>query len=104
MVHSVTAVEQEEAELAIARGSVRETVLVVEDDADVRSYSCDTLRELGYSVLEAETARSALQVLDTHPEIRGRSRASLMPCSSASFSDQKLTKLAEARLNLKAAS
>ncbi len=72
MVHSVTAVEQEEAELAIARGSVRETVLVAEDDADVRSYSCDTLRELGYSVLEAETARSALQVLDTHPEIRGR--------------------------------
>jgi CheY-like chemotaxis protein len=44
-------------------------VLVVEDDADVRSYSCDTLRELGYSVLEAETARSALQVVDTHPEI-----------------------------------
>jgi PAS domain S-box-containing protein len=68
-VHSITAIEQEEAELAIARGSVRETILVVEDDADVRSYSCDTLRELGYSVLEAETARSALQLLDNHPEI-----------------------------------
>ena len=54
----------------LTRGSVLETVLVVEDDADVRSYSCETLRELGYNVLEAETARSALQVLDTRPEIR----------------------------------
>ena len=46
----------------LTRGSVLETVLVVEDDADVRSYSCETLRELGYNVLEAKTARSALQV------------------------------------------
>ena len=33
------------------------------------SYSCDTLRELGYSVLEAETGRSGLQILEAHPEI-----------------------------------
>ena len=70
-VHSSHSIAPEETELqeTVARGSLRETVLVVEDDPDVRSYSCDTLRELGYSVLEAETARSALRVLETHPEI-----------------------------------
>ena len=36
-------------------------MLVVEDDADVRNYSCETLRELGYSVLEAENGAAALQ-------------------------------------------
>ena len=34
---------------APTRGSMNETILVVEDDPDVRSYSCDTLSELGYT-------------------------------------------------------
>jgi PAS domain S-box-containing protein len=67
--HSAVATEELEPHETVPRGSLRETVLVVEDDADVRSYSCDTLRELGYPVLEAETGRSALQVLEAHPEI-----------------------------------
>ena len=41
-----------------------ETILVVEDDKDLRVYSVATLRELGYTVLEAETGRAALAVLD----------------------------------------
>jgi CheY-like chemotaxis protein len=69
-VHSVTPVEQEETDQAIDAGLRSRDRPRVEDDADVRSYSCETLRELGYNVLEAETARSALQVLDTRPEIR----------------------------------
>ncbi|WP_343526019.1 PAS domain-containing protein [Sphingomonas sp.] len=44
------------------RGS--ETILVVEDDADVRAYSTEALRELGYDVLEAEDGASALALLD----------------------------------------
>ena len=44
------------------RGS--ETILVVEDDADVRSYSTEALRELGYDVIEAEDGASALALLD----------------------------------------
>jgi len=39
------------------------TILVVEDDASVRTYSGETLRELGYCVREAPNARAALEVL-----------------------------------------
>jgi hypothetical protein len=44
-----------------------ETILVVEDDAALRSYTIDILNELGYRVLEAQDGRSALQVLGTQP-------------------------------------
>jgi PAS domain S-box-containing protein len=46
-------------------GSPRqETVLVVEDDDDVRAYTVDCLRELGYRVLEAHDGPSALRLLE----------------------------------------
>jgi PAS domain S-box-containing protein len=41
-----------------------ETILVVEDDHDLRAYSVSTLRELGYAVLEAGTGSDALAILD----------------------------------------
>lgn len=40
-----------------------ETILVVEDDADVRNYTVGSLRELGYLVFEAVDAASALLIL-----------------------------------------
>ncbi|KQY89363.1 histidine kinase [Pelomonas sp. Root1444] len=40
-----------------------ESVLVVEDDADVRAYTVAALRELGYVVIEAVDVQSALGVL-----------------------------------------
>jgi PAS domain S-box-containing protein len=46
----------------------RETVLVVEDDADVRAQSVDSLRELGYHVLEASDGPAALGVLEREGE------------------------------------
>jgi PAS domain S-box-containing protein len=47
----------------------KETVLVVEDEPDVRAYSAEILRELGYTVLEAADGDSALAVLMTEPQI-----------------------------------
>jgi CheY-like chemotaxis protein len=67
--HTRIMAEEEDAKEAIARGATCEAVLVVEDDADVRNYSCETVRELGYDVLEAENGRAGLQLLDSHPEI-----------------------------------
>jgi PAS domain S-box-containing protein len=67
--HSEADEEEEAVTRSIARGRRTETVLVVEDDEDVRTYSTESLRELGYSVLAAPHARAALQVLDAHPEI-----------------------------------
>jgi PAS domain S-box-containing protein len=50
-------------------GMARAVVLVVEDEPAVRQFSADALRELGYSVLEADGAANALRLLDDHPEI-----------------------------------
>jgi PAS domain S-box-containing protein len=54
----------------IARGHSSETILVVEDDDDVRSYSTESLRELGFTVLEASDGPTALRVLERHPEVK----------------------------------
>lgn len=46
-----------------------ETILVVEDHEDLRSYSTSVLRELGYHVLEAANGRSALEVLQAANDV-----------------------------------
>lgn len=57
--------EEEEAPAALAMESTREeTVLVCEDDNDVRAYSVDALRELGYRVIEAHDGPSAMRLLE----------------------------------------
>jgi CheY-like chemotaxis protein len=46
-----------------------ETVLLVEDDAQVREFSASALAHLGYRVLEAPEPSTALKILGEHSEI-----------------------------------
>jgi CheY-like chemotaxis protein/two-component sensor histidine kinase len=57
-----TAAEADEAQVPPGQGE--ETILVVEDSDDVRAYSVMVLRELGYNVLEAADAASAMTLLE----------------------------------------
>lgn len=54
---------------SVPEGGTEETVLVVEDDDDVRAYSVESLRELGYRVLEAHDGPSAIRLLERQPRV-----------------------------------
>jgi signal transduction histidine kinase len=68
-LHADDAVTEIEPVAKIARGHDNETILVVEDEAEVRAYTGGILRELGYAVLEAPNGKIALDMLERHPEI-----------------------------------
>jgi PAS domain S-box-containing protein len=61
--------DSEPAERDLPLGDGRDVVLLVEDEPAVRRFSSDALVELGYRVLEADSASAALRLLDAHPEI-----------------------------------
>jgi two-component system, cell cycle sensor histidine kinase and response regulator CckA len=42
------------------------TILVIDDEPVVRKVACQTLREAGYTCLEAESALAALEQLQSH--------------------------------------
>jgi signal transduction histidine kinase/CheY-like chemotaxis protein len=53
----------------VPRAMLGETILVVEDEDDVRNYTVSGLRELGYQVFEAINADSALEILGRERDI-----------------------------------
>lgn len=53
----------------VPEGHEAETILVLEDDDDVRAYSVESLRELGYRVLEAHDGASALRLLERQRDV-----------------------------------
>jgi PAS domain S-box-containing protein len=64
-LHDARAVEEDEPPRAPPQASLHaETVLVAEDDDDVRAYTVECLRGLGYRVLEAHDGASALRLLE----------------------------------------
>jgi PAS domain S-box-containing protein len=62
-----TEIPREEEPRSMPTERARGTVLVVEDDPDVRGYTVDTIRDLGYEVLEARDGPSALKLLQSIP-------------------------------------
>jgi CheY-like chemotaxis protein len=62
--YSSQLVEEEQENLGPEPSENGETILIVEDDNELRSYLFDVLRGLGYRVLTAPHAQSALTVLE----------------------------------------
>jgi PAS domain S-box-containing protein len=69
LVASPDDAEAAAAEPEVQRGGRHETILVVEDDDDVRQYSVELLRELGYDVLEAADGPGALAAIARAPDV-----------------------------------
>jgi PAS domain S-box-containing protein len=67
--HAGEALEESRGELERPGASEGEAILVVEDNPDVRAYSVMILHELGYQVVEADGAESALAVLRSDARI-----------------------------------
>jgi len=58
---------EDESQCEASLAARRETILVVEDDPDVRAFTVETVRELGYDVLEARDGVNALNLLRQTP-------------------------------------
>jgi PAS domain S-box-containing protein len=61
--------QSEQGDYGAAKAQGEESVLVCEDDEDVRAYSAEVLRELGYKVFEAEDGPAALAILESGREV-----------------------------------
>ena len=57
-------VQEDVRRTVTAAGRRSESVLVVEDNEDVRTFSADALRDYGFNVLEAADAAEALRILE----------------------------------------
>jgi PAS domain S-box-containing protein len=68
LLTSDSVTENRSAVASVAKGN-GETILVVEDEPDVRHFAVETLGELGYRVLDAQDGYHALRILDTHREV-----------------------------------
>jgi len=78
--------EQGEAASQVApEGTREETILVCEDDEDVRAYTVEVMRELGYRVVEASDGPAALDRLD---EEDGRVELLTKPFSYAGLAER----------------
>jgi signal transduction histidine kinase len=56
--------------IELPKGDSREIIFVVEDDDRVRSISVGALRELGYTVIHAESGPVALEKLKLYPDVK----------------------------------
>ena len=68
-VKQKTVVANETSSPELRTSNSLHTILVVEDDVRVNEMTVASLRELGYTVVHADGASSALKKLDAHPDI-----------------------------------
>jgi PAS domain S-box-containing protein len=61
--------QAEDASIGAVEAQGEESILVCEDDEDVRAYSAEVLRELGYRVFEAVDGPAALAVLKANGRV-----------------------------------
>ena len=89
----------ESANHELPLGEDLEVVLVVEDEAAVRQFSVDALTELGYRVLEADSAAAALRLLGAHPEIVVMFTDVIMPdVNGRKLADEALRRLPDLKV------
>jgi signal transduction histidine kinase len=62
--------DEPSAKERVPHGRRDELVLVVEDDPEVRALTVETLRQLGYGVVEAANGSDALRALEAHRDVR----------------------------------
>ena len=62
-------VQEDVRRTATPAGRRSESILVVEDNEDVRAFSADALRDYGFNVLEAADAAEALRILEGKTQI-----------------------------------
>ena len=67
---NVDAEEEETPFAAPPTGGRHEVILVVEDDDDVRLFTTESLRELGFTVREANDGPAALKHLEQHSDVQ----------------------------------
>ena len=67
--YSEAALAERRDAMQVAAPGAGEVVLVVEDEERVRAFSVDTLRELGYSVIETRSPAEALHTLQSGIEV-----------------------------------
>jgi PAS domain S-box-containing protein len=60
---------EETAHVGLETSLYAETILVAEDDDDVRAYTAECLRDLGYKVLEAHDGPAALRLLERQGQV-----------------------------------
>ena len=65
----------------------------------MRRHTCEALQELGYTVLDAENAKQALEVLDSRPDIRLLFTDIVMPdVNGKKLADEALRRRPELRV------
>jgi signal transduction histidine kinase len=68
--HGAEQAAERGVERPMPRGDIEKLILVVEDEERARQVTAESLRELGYSVVHADSAASALEILAAHPGVR----------------------------------